>query len=189
MFTGIIKAVSPIKKAAPSRGSLFLTITKPSGWKLQAGESVSVDGVCLTVAKIGRTAYVSELMPETLRQTAFGREVPAAVNLERSLQLSDRVGGHFVSGHVDAVGTIAAIGRQGRSYVYKISFPRRFRKLLTAKGSIAVDGVSLTVVKVAPASFSVSLVSHTLKHTTLGRKPVGAPVNLEFDMIAKHLYN
>jgi riboflavin synthase len=188
MFTGIIKAVSSVKKAAKRRGSLFLTIAKPVGWRLQAGESVAVDGVCLTVATIGRTSYVSELMPATLRQTSFGRKVPDAVNLERSLKFSERVGGHFVLGHVDAVGTIAGIKRQGRSYIYKIKFPRRFRKLIAVKGSVAADGISLTVVKAAPDYFTAALVAYTLSHTTLGRKKIGAPVNLEFDIIAKHLY-
>jgi len=188
MFTGIIKAVSPVKKAEKKGGSLLLTIAKPAGWRLRAGDSLATDGVCLTVAALRPNAYISELMPETLRLTSFGRRTPTAVNLERPLKLSDRVEGHFVLGHVDATGLIRGVKRQGRSYVYEISYPRRFNKLVVAKGSIAVDGISLTVVSAAPDRFRVALVSHTLSHTTLGQKPVGAPVNLEFDIIAKHLY-
>jgi riboflavin synthase len=188
MFTGIIKAVAKVKKAEKRRSSLLLTIAKPAAWRLRAGDSVATDGVCLTVAAVKDDDYVCELMPETLRLTTFGKKVSTSVNLERALKLSDRVDGHFVLGHVDAIGSIAAVGQSGRSYVYKIKFPKKFRKLVRAKGSIAVDGISLTVAELGSDYFTVSLVSHTWRNTTLGQKRSGDLVNLEFDIIAKHLY-
>ena len=187
MFTGIIQSIAKVEAAERSRGSLFLTIAKPRGWQIKAGDSIATDGACLTVVKVGKNNYVTQLMPETLQKTYFDKTTPKQVNLEQSLRLADRLDGHLVLGHVDAVGQITAIRRRGLSYVYTISYPVKMKKLVAAKGSIAVDGISLTVVDVVNSSFSVSLVDYTLTHTTLGRKRVGDPVNLEFDVIAKYL--
>ncbi len=187
MFTGIIRATAEVKKAEHKDGSLFLTITIPKGWRIKSGDSIAADGVCLTVKKVDKNDYITGLMPETLKRTYFGKVIPKELNLERSLRLLDRIDGHLVSGHVDAIGKIQTIKPVGHAKIYKISFPEKFGKLVTEKGSVAVDGISLTVVGASGNWFSVSLVDYTLSHTTLGRKQPGDMVNLEFDMIAKYL--
>ncbi|MDP3725308.1 MAG: riboflavin synthase [Nanoarchaeota archaeon] len=186
MFTGVIRAVSDVRKSEKRRGSLFLEIQKPRAWKVKIGDSVAVNGTCLTIKKIQRGMMVFELMPETLSKTTFGKIVPRAVNLELPLRLSDRLDGHFVTGHVDTVGKITDIKKRGVSKVFDISFPRKFAKLVVPKGSIAIDGVSLTIVAAFLSRFSVSLVSYTLKNTILGERKVGDVVNLEFDILAKY---
>lgn len=189
MFTGIIQAVAGIKKAERKDGSLFLTVEKPKGWKLKPGDSVATDGVCLTVRDVLASAYTTELMGETLKVSAFGVRVPQKVNLEPSLKFGDTMDGHIVLGHVDAIGKIMKIEKRGRAKLYTVSYPRKFSRLVAAKGAIAVDGVSLTVVDALTGSFSVSLVDYTLKHATLGEKKTGELVNLEFDIIAKYARN
>ncbi len=189
MFAGIITNTAKIKSHSAKKGSLYLHIEKPAKWKLSVGESINTDGVCLTVTKINRGDYEVELMSETLKKTIFGKTIPSRVNLERSLALGDKISGHFVTGHVDGVGTIEKIISRGTSKHFSISYPKEFRKLLAAKGSITVDGVSLTVVEVTPKHFSVALLPYTLKHTTLGAKKSGEPVNLEFDILAKYAKN
>ena len=186
MFTGIIQHVGVIKKTERRQGSLFLTVTAPRGWKFKPGDSIAADGVCLTVQKVSKGFYTTELMPETLKKTTFGKSFPATVNLERPLKFGARLDGHLVQGHVDGVGKIEAVKKNGLSHVVAISFPQRFKKLIVSKGSIAVDGVSLTVVRVKKNVFSVALVSYTIKHTTLGKKKAGDLVNLEFDILRKY---
>jgi len=186
MFTGIITNTAKVKSQKTKDGSLYLEIAKPPKWKLSIGESISTDGVCLTVKKITPRAYAVELMPETLGKTTFGKKIPAIVNLERSLTLTDRMSGHFVSGHVDTVGKIIKIEKHGASLKFFITYPSEFKKFLISKGSIAIDGVSLTVVDVTPTYFSVALLAHTLSHTTLGKKNKDDLVNLEFDLLAKY---
>ena len=170
-------------------GSLFLTIEKPKGWKLALGESIATNGACLTVKKILPKEYIVELMPETTSKTTFGIAVPACVNLERSLMIGDRLGGHWVTGHIDAIGTIESIVSKGNSKVVTVSFPKAFKKYMATKGSVTIDGVSLTVVAVSGNRFSVSLVSYTTEHTTLGERVKGDKVNLEFDILAKYVHN
>ncbi len=186
MFSGIVKAIAIVKKSERQRDSLTLTIATPRGWRLKPGDSVATDGACLTVAKVGRGEYQCKLMPETLSKTTFGIVAPVKVNLEASLKLSSAVDGHLVTGHIDAVGKIMNVTGE-ESKVYTIQFSREFRHLIAAKGSIAVDGISLTVVDVLRDSFTVSLVEYTLSHTTLGEKGAGDLVNLEFDILAKYV--
>ena len=187
MFSGIIQTISPIIKTEKIRGSLFMTVKRPGGWRLKLGDSLATDGVCLTVAKLTPTTYTCELMPETLKRSSFGLSIPAAVNLEPALKFNGRLDGHLVLGHVDSVGRISKIIKRGRSWLFEISFPGRFHKLIAAQGSISIDGISLTVVSVKKNAFTVSLVDYTLQHTTLGTKNTGTAVNLEFDVIAKYL--
>lgn len=187
MFSGIIKATAKVKRADKKSGSLFLRIEKPKGWQIKVGDSIATDGACLTVSKVNRTEYRTELMPETLSKTSFGKQIPSKVNLELSLRLSDVINGHLVLGHVDSIGRIEKIKRLGSAKIYTINFPSEFAKLVAKKGSIAIDGVSLTVVDVGKNWFSVSLVDYTIRHTTLGSKRTGDLVNLEFDVIAKYL--
>lgn len=187
MFSGIIKAVAQVRKAKKKNGSLFLIIEKPKGWIIKPGESIATNGVCLTVKKVNKDDYLTELMPQTLKKTSFGKQIPQKVNLEQSLRLVDKLGGHLVLGHVDAVGKMQNIIWKDTSKIYRFSFPKKFAKLIAEKGSIAVDGISLTVVDVGKDWFTVSLVDYTTRHTTLGKKKIGDLVNLEFDIIAKYL--
>lgn len=187
MFTGIIKTIGKVEKAITKNGSLFLTIKRPRGWQVALGDSIATDGVCLTVTNVTRSNYTTELMPETLALTTFGVATPAVVNLEPALRLNDLVGGHLVSGHIDTVGTITKIQPVGNARVVTISFPAQFASLIVAKGSVTVDGISLTVVKTGKTFFTVSLIAYTLAHTTIGTKKVNDEVNIEFDIVAKYL--
>ncbi|MDP2599939.1 MAG: riboflavin synthase [Deltaproteobacteria bacterium] len=189
MFTGIIESTARIKGAESRTGSLLLAVEKPKAWKLRAGDSVSTDGVCLTVRQVGSKEYTTELMPETLTKTCFGKVLPRMVNLERAMKANDRFDGHIILGHVDTLGKLAGIRSNGRSKIIKMSFPKQFQTLVAKKGSVAVDGISLTITNVGPGWFEVSLVDYTITHTTLGKKIKGDFVNLEFDIIAKYLKN
>jgi riboflavin synthase len=189
MFTGIVTKKGKITSSLVKNGSLFLTIQTPKGWKIKEGESIATSGVCLTVKKISATSYTSELMQETLQKTTFGKKVPEYVNLEQSLRLSDRLSGHFVTGHIDSIGKIEKIVNEGTAKIYTISFPKTFQKLIVKKGSICMDGVSLTITDIRPGLFSVALLPYTLEKTILGDKQIGMQVNLEFDILAKYAQN
>ena len=161
---------------------------------LPIGASIAVDGVCLTVVERSTGRFAADLGPETLMLTTLGSLEPGRkVHLERPLRLGDPLGGHLVAGHVDAIGTIAAHNKKGRALELEISVPASVARVLAPKGSIAVDGVSLTVNTVADlgegagAIFSVTLIPHTLASTHLGERGVGSPVNIEGDLIAKHI--
>ena len=186
MFTGIISKVAKVEKAEKRNGSLFFIIQKPKGWKIKTGDSIATDGACLTAIKVNPKNYTVELMPETLNKTSFGKKIPDMVNLEQPLKLQDKVDGHFVLGHIDAIGRIEKITKQGLSSIYQIGFPKSFSKLVVDKGSITVDGISLTIVKVLKNAFTVAVMAYTLNHTTLGQKKVKEQVNLEFDILAKY---
>lgn len=186
MFTGIIRAMTKVEKVFSKNESLFFILAKPS-WKLKAGQSIATDGACLTVARVNKKSYIVELMPETLRKTKYSRIVPPKVNLEKSLGLTDLLDGHIVQGHIDTVGKITGIRNGRRSSAYKIRFPKKFAGYVADKGSVALDGVSLTIVKADNDSFTVALVDYTLKNTTLGERRVGDLVNIEFDILAKYL--
>lgn len=187
MFTGVIEDTGRVLGTRKRKNLTEITVEKPAGWTLKLGDSVAVNGVCLTVAAQNRNLFKAELMPETLARTTFGIRLPPRVNLERPLALGDRLNGHIVQGHIDAVGKILNTRRLRSSAVYQISFPARFGSLIVFKGSIAIDGISLTVSNLDRAKFSVSLVRYTLTHTTIGSKRAGDFVNLEFDILAKYL--
>lgn len=189
MFTGIITEVAAVVKTRQDEGGVTLTLKKPGGWTdLEPGESVATDGVCLTVTDIRDNEYDTFAMPETLNVSAFGAGIPKAVNLERSLSVKDRFGGHFVQGHVDGVGEVVTI-ETGDDYRLSIRFPADGAPLVMHKGSITINGVSLTVAEVADDVLTVALIPHTLEHTTLGALKTGDKVNLEFDMIGKYIEN
>ncbi len=188
MFTGIIKKLAKVEKASWQKGSLFIAIRTPKGWKIKIGESVSVNGVCSTVKKAGGNSFTVEYMPETIKKTTVGDfRKGASVNLERSLRVGDLMDGHIVQGHVDCVGKILEIKKVKQSKVMKIQVPKVFMKFLAPKGSVAVDGISLTIVDSKKDWFTVSLVSYTLENTNLGEIKVGEKVNIEVDVIAKYL--
>ncbi len=187
MFTGIITNTTPITKQLPSNDGLTLTFKRPSGWDdIELGESIATDGACLTVAALSKDTYDCYLMQETLNKTSFGSNVPKRVNLERSLSVSDRFSGHFVQGHVDGVGKIANVDKSN-GCVVSVEFPVEFANIVIYKGSITINGVSLTVAKVVDNVLSVALIPHTLKETTLGELTNGDAVNLEFDVIGKYV--
>ncbi|MBL8158122.1 riboflavin synthase [bacterium] len=187
MFTGIIEAKARIRAVEKAK-SLQVRIEKPHGWKLIPGQSISVDGICTTVEGIGKGSFSATYMPETLRvSTAADFTQGSIVNLERSLKIGDRLDGHFVQGHVDCLGVVKEIKVRGTSREIRIGIPRIHMKYLAPKGSITVNGVSLTVAARTADSFTVALIPHTLLHTTLGALKKGSRVNIETDLIARHL--
>ncbi len=187
MFTGIITDVAKITGHKQNKAGLRLTFQKPVGWDdLALGESIATNGACLTVAEMRANEYDCQLVPETLAKTSFGVKLPETVNLERSLSVKDRFGGHFVQGHVDGVGKVTKIDSAGE-YRLHINFDIDKQDLVISKGSITIDGVALTVAEVQGANFSMAIIPHTLESTTLGSLKVGDAVNLEFDMIGKYI--
>ena len=192
MFTGLVAAVGRIESLTPSDGGLRLAMDasalESSGELLALGESVAVDGVCLTVAGRIGGGFIADVSGETLRLTTLGRRRPGdGVNLERALRVGDRLGGHLVSGHVDGIGTLRAIAEDGLSSVYRFDLHESLRRFVAVKGSIAVDGVSLTVNSVDTNGFSVNLIPHTRTHTTLGMRAPGEAVNIEVDQVARYV--
>lgn len=155
---------------------------------LRQGDSIAVNGACLTVTRLYTGGFAVDLSPETLRRTNLGALAPGApVNLERPLVYGGRVGGHLVQGHVDAVGEILSVAPEGNSHLFTISAPQALMRYIVEKGFIAVDGISLTVVGVQGSTFSVSIIPYTFQHTVLGYRKVGDAVNLEVDILAKYL--
>lgn len=190
MFTGIIEKMGTVVEKSPNR------ITIEIEWKdLKVGESISVNGVCLTVVQsenfrpLGR--FTADLSPETLSSTTLGSlRVGNRLNLERALKLGERLGGHFLSGHVDGLGKVRTIVREERGKVFEITTSPEILKYIVSKGSISVDGISLTVVRVIDSiGFSVSIIPHTEKVTTFGFLKVNDSVNIEVDMLAKYVEN
>ncbi|MBI4388314.1 MAG: riboflavin synthase [Candidatus Omnitrophica bacterium] len=191
MFSGIVQTIGKITQAEPRGGGLQMTIAPKRLWreKIRIGESIAVSGVCLTVVKTLRNSFTVELIAETLAATTFAQaSVGDWVNLERSLRLSDYVGGHFVFGHVDGTGRILKKLKRGDDYVLRIATPRSIKPCLAPKGSIAVDGISLTIQKIYPNAFQVAIIPHTASVTTLVAKGAGSNVNIEADMMAKQIY-
>jgi len=190
MFTGIILAVGQIRKLEPKGGDLRLTIATgklPMGGT-QLGDSIAVSGVCLTAVALGADWFSADVSRETLSRTTLGEAgVGAVVNLEPALTPTTRLGGHIVSGHVDGVGTVLERYPDGRSERFVIEAPAELAKYIAEKGSIGVDGISLTVNQVDGARFGLNIVPHTLAETTLGETRPGKRVNLEVDLIARYL--
>ncbi len=189
MFSGIIADVGTIIRAENREGGLRLSVaTHALGMDdVQIGDSIAVNGVCLTVVKIEGNIFSVDVSRETLNCTA-GLEVQGArVNLEKALRLSDRLGGHLVSGHVDGVGEVVEFTDLGESWKLLVSAPQALAKYIAAKGSITINGVSLTVNQVEGDMFSVNLIPHTLVVTTLNELCAGAMVNLEIDLIARYV--
>ncbi len=190
MFTGLVQAVGRVAGVRDDGGGgRAFRVAEPAVAPLLAlGESVAVNGACMTVTANDAGGFEFQAGPESLARTNLGRLAAGdPVNLERALRVGDAVGGHFVSGHVDAVGPILERRQQGEWEFVYFGFPPEFGELMVVKGSVCVDGVSLTLVDVAADRFSVMLIPHTLAHTTLGAKGVGDVVNLEFDLLAKHV--
>lgn len=188
VFSGIVETTSPVVSVRERRGERIVAIRAPRGWRLREGESVCVSGVCSTVQKCNGRTFQVAYMPETLRKTTLGSlRTSDLVNMERSLTLASLIGGHLVQGHVDTTARIVHARADGDAKIYEFALPRRFSRYIVEKGSIAVDGVSLTVVDSRPGRFTVSLLPYTLAQTILGRKRPGGLVNIEVDILAKYL--
>ena len=188
MFTGLVADLGTVAALDAGDEGVRLTVrTKLSG-ELSEGDSIAVNGVCLTAVDIADGAFRADVMNESLRRTSLGAVAGGGtVNLELPLRAHDRLGGHFVQGHVDGVGTVRGTRTDGFARVVTIDAPPELLRYIVEKGSIAVDGVSLTVAAVDDASFAVSLIPETLERTTLGTAEPGRPVNLEVDVLAKYV--
>lgn len=189
MFTGIIEAVGRIDQREPRGGDVRLVVGAASldldGLRL--GESIAVGGACLTVVTIDGARLGFDVSNETLARTTLGNLGEGApVNLERALRLADRLGGHLVSGHVDGIGHVTEVREDARSQRWTFEAPADLARYIAAKGSIAIDGVSLTVNEVDGTRFGVNLIPHTLDHTTFARRGPGDAVNLEVDLVARY---
>jgi len=187
VFTGIIEEMGVVKTVTKGMSGTGLTILAKGVLEgLTIGDSMTVNGVCQTVVGFDPTQFTVDVSPETLKVTTLGMvKAGDPVNLERAMRLSDRLGGHLVSGHVDGVGTVRDRAQDANAIQMTIAAPHEILKLCVLKGSIAVDGISLTINEVTAQGFRVTIIPHTAKVTTLGVKQVGDPVNLETDLIGK----
>ncbi|HEY3452219.1 MAG TPA: riboflavin synthase [Myxococcales bacterium] len=188
MFTGLVQDLGTVASLARGPMTRVAVSTALPAHEFALGESIALDGACLTVVSRTQGRFEVEASPETLRRTTLGSWAPGTrVNLERALQLSDRLGGHLVLGHVDAVSRVLSRRTEGGSQVLEFALERALAPFLIEKGSIAVDGVSLTVNSVGEDRFAVQLIPETQRRTTLSDKGVGAPVNLETDVLGKYV--
>lgn len=187
MFTGIIRHLGQVKEVRTEQNAVRLFITLPKKCVVRNGDSVSVNGVCLTVDEKSRGIVRFTLMPSTLRVTALGElERGQQVNIELPLRYGDRVDGHYVMGHVDGVGRVMAIKKKGESREVTFRIPKALTRYIAPKGSVAIDGVSLTVVSKRGHSFVVSLTPYTLRETHFGTTRAGDKINVEIDMLARY---
>jgi riboflavin synthase len=186
VFTGLVADLGTVAEVDVSQAGARLTVR--TALELSEGDSVAVNGVCLTATSLPDGAFTADVMQETLRRSSLGAlEEGSKVNLELPLRADDRLGGHFVQGHVDGLGTIWAVREEGFSHVVTIGAPPEILRYVIEKGSIAVDGVSLTVSGLGDDWLQVSLIPETLERTTLGEATTGATVNLEVDVLAKYI--
>lgn len=190
MFTGIIQSIGRITSLTPvAAGSRIVIEASELAPKLALGDSVAVNGTCTTVTALTPASFSADISTETKSKTTFARlRTGDYVNLELTLKYSDHLGGHMVSGHVDCVGSISELVRQADFAALTIAYPTEFAHLVIPKGSIAIDGMSLTVADLTDQSVTVALIPHTIDQTILKYKTPGDPVNLEFDLVGKYLY-
>lgn len=183
MFTGIIRNIGQVVRCEGSA----LTLSLPVGLKLSVGGSVAINGTCLTATRLQGQALETDLSPETLKKTALGSLKPGdLVNLETPCRVGDSLDGHFVQGHVDTVGQTLAVQPQGDFYRFAFQVDDEWDRYLVEKGSVAVDGISLTVFDVSHGRFCVAIIPHTYQHTNLHHKKAGDPINVEFDVLGKY---
>lgn len=190
MFTGLIDAVGTLASRSPLEAGWRFEVSCPYAADVQVGESLAVNGVCLTAAGLEPDRIVVDVSPETLQVTTLGELSPGdPVNLERAMRLDGRMGGHLVQGHVDGTGRIRAIRPMGECYWVSVTYPPALGIYFVPRGSVTVDGISLTVAELGEELFGVQIVPHTWTHTTLGVRRPGDSVNLETDLIGKYVVN
>lgn len=192
MFTGIIEETGTIAAMPPAGSAGELTITCRTVLEgTEIGDSIAVNGICLTVTRMNTSSFTADVMPETIRRSSLSRQsIGGHVNLERAMPMNGRFGGHIVSGHIDGTGTITGIRREANAVWYRIEYPEEFAPCIIEKGSVAIDGISLTVAETGetPAPwFSVSIIPHTIGETILGERKPEDLVNLETDVIGKYV--
>jgi riboflavin synthase len=190
MFTGIVQAMGRIEAMTPRSGDVELMIDTAdlSLQGVSIGDSIAVAGACLTVTRLGERSFAADVSNETLSCTTLGQlHVGSSVNLEKALRAGDALGGHYVTGHVDAVATVTALAHDARSLRVSIEVPERLARYVAAKGSVTIEGASLTVNEVSGRVFGVNLIPHTQAVTTLGALTVGQLVNFEVDIIARYV--
>jgi len=188
MFTGIITDRGTVSAIKQNKAGARVSISRRARKALRRGDSIAVDGVCLTVVSNRSGSFDADVSPETMVRTSLGSlKRGAKVNLEQPLRLSDPLGGHLVQGHVDTVGHVTSVRIEGDFVTCRFSYPSEFADLVISKGSVAVNGVSLTIVDPEPGTFAAALIPETLKRTNLGQLEKGKAVNLEFDVIAKYV--
>ena len=188
MFTGLIADLGTVAAVDATDDGVRITVSSRLAGELREGDSVAVNGVCLTATAVADGSFSADVMRESLRRSSLAEVAPGTrVNLELPLRAADRLGGHVVQGHVDGVGSVAGVREDGFSRVVTIAAPPELLRYVVEKGSIAVDGVSLTVSALTDESFSVSLIPETLERTNLGSARPGQPVNLEVDVLAKYV--
>lgn len=190
MFTGLIEDVGRVESLAINKQSAVLTVESGLAVRgIPLGASIAVNGACLTVVQKGKGSIAFDVSPETLERTSFASIKPGTLlNLERSMRLEDRLGGHLVTGHVDGVGIVHSLEKKGDFTLFSFRVAQRLGSLLVSKGSVAVDGISLTVNRCSPRDFNVAIVPFTLQHTNLRARRVGDKVNIETDLIGKYVY-
>jgi len=189
VFTGLVADLGTVAAVDATDDGVRLRLQTALAGEIGEGDSVAVNGVCLTATEVSADAFAADVMHESLRRSSLGQAAQqgARVNLELSLRASDRLGGHIVQGHVDGVGTVSGVREDGFSRVVTIDAPPDVLRYVVEKGSIAVNGVSLTVSAISDEAFEVSLIPETLERTTLGQAAPGAMVNLEVDVLAKYV--
>ena len=189
MFTGLVQDLGTVAELHETADGVRIAIESPLAGELSEGDSVAVNGVCLTAIGLCKgERFGADVMQETLRRSSLGAiEQGSAVNLELPLRAADRLGGHVVQGHVDGLGVVAAVRDEGFARIVTVEAGPELLRYVVEKGSIAVDGISLTVARIDDDGFDVSLIPETLERTTLGRAAVGATVNLEVDVLAKYV--
>lgn len=188
MFTGIIKSVGTIKTVKSLDGGKEITIASDFAGKVQVDQSISINGVCHTATAVGKGAFTVQSVEETLRKTNIGDLAEGdRVNLERSLRADQLMDGHIVQGHVDATGSIQKITQEGTDRLITIRYPEKYANLIVGRGSVAIDGISLTVASETADTFTVAIIPYTYEHTNLCDKAIGDTVNLEFDVLGKYV--
>jgi riboflavin synthase len=188
MFTGLVESVGHVLESRATGAGVRVRIETTLAPELTLGESLAVNGVCLTVVGHDDTSVQADIGPETLRVTTLGGLAPgSAVNLERSMRADSRFGGHFVQGHVDAVGRVDVVRPEADFHTLRVSYPSAFASHIIHRGSIAMDGISLTVAGLGRDWFEVMIIPFTMAHTNLRAVSAGTPVNLEFDMVGKYV--
>lgn len=188
MFTGIIEELGTVEHIKKLKGGCETGISCTFADRLKVDQSVNINGVCHTVTGVNDASFVIQSVDETLRKTNIGKlEEGDSVNLERSLSAEKLLDGHLVQGHVDTVGTVSSIEKEGTDRLFTVEYPEKFRDLIVGRGSIAVDGISLTVAREGENRFTVAIIPYTFDHTNLKFRSVGDRVNLEFDILGKYV--